>query len=152
MKIVLYKNLSEPVRLDKTLEEVGTLTATLKDSASVMDPVILVSTQSLANLGECNYAQFVNSAFGNRYYFVRNIVSIANGLSEIHLHVDVLSSWKTGIRSNYAVIARNENVFNTYLPDSAIQAQQNDTIVTRTFPNGLNNDSYILVLAGGSST
>lgn len=143
-EIILQTNVSETNSLDKTLTTVATLTGTLRDGASIIDPIVLVEAD-LVDLKFVNYATI--NTFG-RSYFVNNITSIRTGLVELNCHVDVLSSFKTEIRANKGIIFRQEEDWNLYLNDGVIEVYQNPIVVTREFPNGFDGESYVLVLAG----
>lgn len=143
-EIILQTNTSEINSLDKTLVTIATLTGTLRDNASIIDPIVLVEAD-LVDLKFVNYATI--DTFG-RSYFVNNITSVRTGLVELNCHVDVLSSFKTEIRANKGIIFRQEEDWNLYLNDGVIEVYQNPIVVTRKFPNGFEGESYVLILAG----
>lgn len=148
MTIVIQTNSSEREKLDKTLTDVATLTGTLRAETSILDPVILVSGSTLAALRAANYMTIPD--FG-RSYFITGIRSIRDGLIELSGHVDVLSSFKTQIRANYAIIRRSEKNWNLYLNDGSLMVEQRPKIVTQEFSSGgalATGSSFILVLAG----
>lgn len=146
MNLVLYTNNSENEKLNKSLTTLQTVTGTLKESTSIINPVIKLSGVTIANVVVGNYAYI--SEFG-RYYFIKDVVSINDNLWEYHLHVDVLSSFKTQIRNLTCVIKRQEGVYNLYLDDENFKSYQNPQILTKTFPNGFTEHSYILLVSGG---
>lgn len=76
----------------------------LKDDTSIVNPTIELSAN---NLTSYNYAQI--SDFG-RYYFIRDIISEANGLWLIELECDTLASYKTTIGSSSEYILRAASV------------------------------------------
>ncbi|MBR3599318.1 MAG: hypothetical protein IKL53_05490 [Lachnospiraceae bacterium] len=87
-----------------------------------------------------------------RYYFINDVVSVRNGLWEVHGHVDVLMSFSTGIKGCSATLKRQENLFNMYLDDPEFKTYNKSDIVTKVFSGGQGfskNLSYILVVAGG---
>lgn len=145
MTITLGINSSENNKLDKSVATVATLEGTLREKTSVSDPVIVVELPSFDTIP--NYMSI--PAF-NRKYFITDIVAVNNKLFEIHAHVDVLSSFKSQIRTNKAIVLRQENKNNLYLADANFHVYQNPTITTQTFPNGFDpsNASYILAMAG----
>ena len=145
--ITLQKNLSERNKLDKSITDMLTLTGTLKKETSIIDPVIMIEGD-LTLYYDVNYCTI--PAFG-RSYFINNITSIRNGLFEISCHVDVLSSYKTQIRANKAILKRSENNWNLYLNDGSLQASHNLEIITSRFSNQDalgGNWSYVLIIAG----
>lgn len=84
----------------------------LKTPTSVLNPVIVVE----ANVLNVTYGYIPD--FG-RYYFVFDIVSVNNSTWELHLHVDVLATYKSEILSTEAYIAR-ATYGNTNIPDNLI--------------------------------
>lgn len=143
--IVLQSNTSEPERLDKVLTTLATLTGMLRAESSIVDPVFRVAGD-LSTFPTLNYVTV--DTFG-RSYFVREIVAVRAGLFDLICHVDVLSSFKTQIRANTAIIRKSENVWNLYLNDGSLQAYQKPKVITTAFPTGFTEHEYILVVAGG---
>ena len=103
--IVLQTSNSEKNKLDKSITDIATLSGTLKDTTSIIDPVIVIEGD-LSSYVHCNYMTI--ETFG-RSYFVTNIKSIRNGLFEITAHVDVLTTYKDNIRNLNAVYTRRLN-------------------------------------------
>lgn len=145
MDITLQINNSEKNRLDKNITDIITLSGTLRDQTSIINPVIVIEGD-LSSYVNCNYMTI--SAF-NRSYFINNITSINNNLFEISAHVDVLSTYKTQIRANSAIIARQEKKWNLYLNDGVFKTYQNPHIVTKAFPSGFTQQHFIFSVAGG---
>ena len=143
MTIKLYKNLSEKNHLDKDIDQIGAdVTGNLRSDCSIIDPVVLLERD--IDLTNCNYAYI--EEFG-RYYFINNVV-IKGKLYEIRMHVDVLSTYKDDIRSNSAVISRQEKQYNLYLKDGAMKTYANPHIQVSQFPNGFTNYNFIFSVAG----
>lgn len=142
--ILLQRNTSELNKLDKTLTTISTLTGTLKTETSIIDPVIVVEG-ALADLKTCNY--YTISEFG-RSYFVNNIKSIRNNLIELTCHVDVVSTYKSQIRSQFAIVHKQENNWNLYLNDGSFKCYQNPIVLTKKFSNGFTTPSFVMAVAG----
>lgn len=142
--IILQKNFSAPIKLDKTTTTITTVTGTLKDDTSVVDPVIRIQC-SLSDVTGCNYMTI--SSFG-RSYFVKDIRSLTNDIVEFTCHVDVLSTYKAGIRSNSGIIKRQQNLWNLYLNDGSLKVYQNPTVITKAFPSGFTTQEFVLAVAG----
>ena len=140
-------NKSAPETLDKELVTIATLSGTLKEPTSFIDPVVIVeATQE--QMKDCNYLRI--NQFG-RYYFVNNIVVLRTGLYQIQAHVDVLYTYKTQIRKNYAIIHRSQNDYELNLDDGSIKVNNNPTIQTKSFTNGFTTSlEFLLAVAGGS--
>lgn len=146
MTIKIYKNLSDNNILDKNITQLGNdLTGTLREDCSVIDPVITIEDYTNFNIKQANYAYITE--FG-RYYYINNIICRNNGMFELHMHVDVLKTYAGGIRSNSAVIARQENLYNLYLADGVFKTYANPHYEIRKFPSGFNGFHYVLAVSG----
>ena len=69
----------------------------------------------------------------NRKYFITDIRSIGRDRWEVSAHVDVLDTYASAIKSNTAVIRRQENVYNLYLNDPDFLTYNYDRIQTKKF-------------------
>lgn len=146
MTIKFYTNLSDKVVVDKNITQIGSdVTGTLRENCSVIDPVIKFEQVVGANLTSANYAYI--QEFG-RYYFINNIKCVGN-LYEVYMHVDVLKTYASGIRSNSAVIARQENNYNLYLQDGVFKTYSQPHIQIEQFPDGFSDFNLIFSVAGG---
>ena len=142
--LVLQTNNSDKNHLDKSITDIMTLSGTLKANTSIVDPIILVEAD-LSSLVTCNYMTI--DTFG-RKYFINDIISVNNGLVEIHAHVDVLTSFKSQIRSNHAIVTRQAYKWNLYLNDGTLKTYQNPHVITKQFPSGFNTQELVLAIAG----
>lgn len=145
--IVLQTNNSENNRVVKDLTTITTLSGTLRQDTSIIDPVIMIEAD-LSDLISCNYMTI--EAF-SRSYFVSNIRSLRTGLVELSCHVDVLSSFADEIKANSAIIRRQENNWNLYLNDGTFRVYQNPMVLTKAFPSGFTTQNFVLAVAGASS-
>lgn len=116
-----------------------------KAEQSILDPVILIGTNE--NLTQYNYAEIPEF---NRKYFITDIKAVRENLYEVTLHVDVLGTYDSQIRSVQADIKRQENRFNTYLDDPEFHIYNNAFIQVQKFSgNALTKYmDYVLVCAG----
>lgn len=142
--INIQRNNSEKNRVTKNISNVMTVSGVLKEDTSIIDPVIKIECD-LSQVRMCNYLTI--PAFG-RSYFVNNIRSVRNGLVEFACHVDVLSSFASGIKSNSAIIKRQENDWNLYLNDGSFKIYQNPNVLTKAFPSGFTTQEFVLAVAG----
>ena len=142
--ISFYVNSSEKNKVDKTLTLITTISGVLKESTSIIDPLIVIEGDLSAFTG-CNYMAV--ESFG-RSYFVNNIRSISNGLIEISAHVDVLSTYKNAIRRNQAIIRKQQNTWNLYLNDGSLRVYQDPEIIVKAFPSGFTTQEFVLAVAG----
>lgn len=144
MNVILQKSTSGRNYLSKNIETLLSVSGTLKESTSIIDPVIKIECD-LSNLVQCNYMTIPD--FG-RSYFVNNIRSITADIAEFSCHVDVLSTYAQQIRSNNAIIKRQENRWNLYLNDGSFKVYQNPLVLTKAFPSGFTTQEFVLAVAG----
>ena len=144
MTIILYSNISELNAVNKSLTELTTIHGTLREQSSFIDPVITIEGID-QYLSSANYAYIPE--FG-RYYFITGIESVRNGLWRLSFHVDVLYTYREQIKSNHAIIERNELEYDLKLNDGLFQTQQNPRIAQFPFPSGFNTWNFVLAIAG----
>ena len=142
--IILQVNKSEKNKVTKSITDIITVSGELKSETSIIDPVIMINCE-LSDVTKCNYMTI--GSFG-RSYFVNNIRSIRSGLVEFSCHVDVLSSFADAIKSNSAIIRRQENNWNLYLNDGTFKVYQNPIVLTKEFPSGFTTREFVLAVAG----
>lgn len=142
--IQLMRNNSEANRLSKNLTNITTVSGTLKQSTSIINPIIQIQCE-ITDVTDCNYMYIPTF---ERYYFVDNIISLTSDIVEFTGHVDVLTTYASQIRSNNAIVKRQENRFNTYLNDGSFKTYQDPIILTRAFPQGFTTQEFVLAVAG----
>lgn len=147
MIIRLYQNKSDKNHVDKSLTKLGDdITGTLRDDCSIINPVIKIENYTGSNITQSNYAYIPE--FG-RYYYITNITFSGN-LYEISMHVDVLMTYKDSIRSNTAIVSRQENFYNLYLQDGVFKTNAFPHVEIRQFPAGFSKSefNFIFTVAG----
>ena len=129
--ITLYQNTTENNRVDKTnyLTSVGSINGTLRSECSIIKPSIIIAQESLPTFNYVYIPTF------SRYYFVTGITSVNFGLWRIELSTDVLMTYKDGIESLTAIIARQENDYNDNLIDAEIPLEKQQVITVEEIPN-----------------
>lgn len=128
-------------------------TCNLKGDCSIMDPVIVLDLSAITfgtglNIFDCNYAHIQEF---NRYYHVKDIITLTDKLVELRLHVDVLMSFAPGILNSPCIVSKNENNFQLKLNDPNYKCYQQDLILINTYASGFPNGSdsrYIVTLFG----
>ena len=145
MELILYKNKSDDKVVTKDIEQLIVLNGTLREGCSIINPIIKVEAINNSIASVCNYAKLAQ--FG-RYYFVRDII-FTGKLYELHMHVDVLASFQTELKTLDAVIARQEKRYNLYLQDGFFKTYQNPHVSIKQFPNGFDTQQFVLAVAGG---
>lgn len=147
MRIVLYRNISPYNQVGKkfTVRPWAACDGNLRAPISITNPVIEIEFPRSIGTEHFNYVQIKEF---ERYYFVTGIVCGPGNLITVSCHVDVLETFKDIIADTDAVVKRNENRYNLYLDDGIFKAYQNTKHKMIRFPNGFNDFSYILALAG----
>lgn len=145
MEITLYVNNSEVNRIGKNLTNAFTLSGTLREQTNVIEPDILIT---MGNPTEYNYAYI---PLFKRYYFIKDITSVRNGLWRLHLTVDTLETYKNEILNCSCILDNtNETGLDNYLTGGNWVAKVKDKTEIKTFPNGLlDTGEFILITAGG---
>lgn len=149
MNIAFGSTTSEKRQLDKDVSYSVSLSGTLRNETNVVNPTILVEA-NVSTLAGCNYMSI--PAF-HRQYFITDIRAISDDLCEVSGHCDVLSSFKTGIRSNTAVVARSAQSgnWNLFLNDPMTKVTNKTNVITLSsgfdsFPK--NQFSIMLITLG----
>ena len=92
-----------------------------------------------------NYAYCVDTG----YYFYLTEPVCANHRLFYNAEVDLLMTYNTDIKKLGAIIARQENSFNTYLEDDRVAVFANRKVNAIKFPSGFSStDNYILATNG----
>ena len=143
MSIGFCVSSSEPDRLDKTgyLSEFEWINGTLREEASILNPILLIEYSSFQTW---NYAYIPNF---NRYYFIREIVSVRTGLWRIVMREDVMMSFKDAIREQYAMISRNEIEFDRQVNDAMYPVEYRKS-VEETTPENLDPANCLVFTPG----
>lgn len=143
LSVTLYNSSSPVEKIGKTLTAGGTYSCSLKETTSILNPVLVIRTTDPVY----NYNYLYIQEFG-RYYFINDIKSVNNNVWEISAHVDVLETYKTAILANEAVIRRQDKLFNLYLDDSDFHVLNYERVQTLKFPQNAfsKNLTYVLVV------
>lgn len=114
----------------------------LKTPTSLHTPTFTISAASF----DYNYLKW-----GDRYYFVTDVVSKNNGLWEVSAVVDVLATFKSDILASTQFVSYSSLSGSTWLADTRIPLQKNASVAQNaTTMNFLFNDSgfYVLSVVG----
>lgn len=144
MELKLYQNKSDKLEVTKSIDLIDTKSCELKEDTSIITPTFLLSG-GVDDYADVNYAYVADFL---RYYYIENVTSAGNGMVYISCRVDVLMSFASAIRNNYAIIARNENWFNLYMDDGAFTAYANSIVQTKEFPDGFASPCFVLAVSG----
>lgn len=145
MIINFYRTTDEKNKLTKRLMDKFSLQGALKESTSIVNPVVTVE------LTEPPLYNYVEIPSFKRFYFVDEVESIRNNLWKITMSVDVLMSYSSEIRALNVITGASEVVNNSnYLDGDQWVRTVKDSTTIINFANGFNNDGeYILITAGG---
>ena len=139
---VTFYNFSKRRNSTKLPASTGTVvTCQLKEPCSLKNPRLLLSgnlfnTYDYAYIGD----------FG-RYYFVSDVVSVGNGLTEITLEDDVLASHKTAIGSTVARIAFASTGWNKHIVDPRMCVECDQDLYNQVEASGMSSASGYFVLS-----
>ena len=109
-------------------------------NTDILNPVLKV----LGGRSDCNYVKI--NDFGNRYYFIESVESIAGGHCLLRCHVDVLYTYKTNIKGLTCLVSRNEFKENPYLVDTLLPIEKQFTVYSK------NKGASAVLTAGGIYT
>lgn len=147
MDIILYVNSSEVQAVNKILSSDLTISGTLRNESSVINPSFLIEITNPSSYNYCYIAEF------GRYYFIRDIVSVRNNIWKIYCDVDVLMSFKTYILNlsvTVSDLSNGESVASTYMQGDVWKPTVKTKTDIITFPSGLlSSGEYILITSGG---
>ena len=150
MEIKLYKNLSENNVIGKTLTQIKSVEANLKNDVSVINPTLVLNyTVNILDSNYCFIPKF------NRYYFIDEIVPITGDRCIVKCRVDVLESFKEDIKSLTVILDKTQSIYksNKYLDDGSFVVENKDFNTIYNFPNGFNDEgTFILICAGGGGS
>lgn len=149
MNVKFYHNKSDKIVVDKSLTQIGNTisSAVIKDNVSVTDPVFILKDFTGFNPATANYC-YIDSL--NRYYYITDIIVLTPSVYQIQCHVDVLKTYASGIRSNQAVICRQQHSFDRYLQDGVFKTRAMSNIEVQKFSGGFSKSefSFIFSVAG----
>lgn len=145
MVIKLYNNMSDPLKVGKTLQNELSITGDLRDKCDIEHPSIIIEGSTILNY---NYAYIPD--FNRYYFFTKPPEAIAANLMRLDLTEDYLETYKTEIRNTKAIVQRQERLFNKYLNDDEYQAYSYEIISAYAFNTPFTKASvpYLTLLGG----
>lgn len=145
MEIRLYNNVSDNRTIRKKLLKEFSLTGTLRDSCSLIEPVINIES---SNVLRFNYAYIPDF---QRYYFVKEIINLRKNIWTLELEVDPLMSFKGDILALDVVVDKqsSDSIGDEYIDDGSLVADNNTFTSVYNLSSGFNDHGeYILITAG----
>ena len=147
MNVYLYNNTKRLNSTKAAPTAVDTLSCTLKDNCSFIEPVLRIKAATIPTF---NYFKFEN-----RYYWLTNLVSLANELWEIHGVVDPLTSFRGHVFNTQAFVLYDSTP-NTQLPDNRLGVETDCIAYTATanmpwsFTTGSGAGTYLIATTGNT--
>lgn len=147
MNVYLYNNTKRLNSTKAAPTAVDTLSCVLKDNCSFIEPVLRIKAETIPTF---NYFKFED-----RYYWLTNLVSLANNLWEIHGMVDPLTSFRGHVLNTTAFVLYDSTP-NTQLPDNRLGVETDCTAYTSTanmpwaFTTGSGAGTYLIATTGNT--
>lgn len=129
MTITFYKTTSPKQQVNKSLTNATNLNVQLKTPTDMLKPIIILGGVDLTSYNYCYIPDF------NRYYYISNATTEYNNISGRECSVDVLMSHSNEIKQLNAIVERQQNFYNLYLPDLRIPNYAYKRTQTIVFPN-----------------
>lgn len=146
MEIKLYKTSSPRKKLVKELTDGITLVGTLRAQSSVMSPTFTIQDTAVVGYNYCYIPDF------GRWYYINGIDALRSNLYELSLGIDVLMTYATEIKNNYAIVDKVESLgaaYNYINDGSWINTNRMKQSIIN-FATGFNDTGeFILITAGG---
>jgi len=140
--------MSSEEHVDKDITEIMSVNGDIREPCIIEQPELLFEC-NISDALQCNYIYVED--FG-RFYYVRLREVVSGQLFRFVCHSDVLMSFRDAIRTNTAIIKRQENNWNLYLNDGTFKIYQNPMRETWPFPGGFNSLSFVLAVAGSAQS
>ena len=148
MTIQIMLNNSPNNKIDKDVEMKKEITGKIKEDTDIINPSFIVKSAGT----DFNTANYLYCFDLERYYFIKTVIEKPAGLIEIVCHEDVLMSFKNSIRKQSGIVARQEQIYNTYLQDGTFKAYAYPLIQQKSFPSGFSdNTTILLAVVGGAN-
>lgn len=149
MIVKFWKNFSKRINSTKqpTAAATAELDCRLKEATSLHDPVLQVATKNefgvATNEFGYEYAYIPNV---EKYYFVKDVVSVANGLVEYQLSEDVLATYKNEIGLTDAHVIYSSSDYDPSLIDLRLTMSN-----LRIINHSGGTEEYRVIPSGGGS-
>lgn len=145
MNVTFYYNQSDDRYINKMLTSGPSITGTLIEETSIMEPSIIFDSSVILRYNYCYIQEF------QRYYSIKEISSYRTGLWRVDMSCDVLMSFRSDISQLKAVVNKQagRDIGNEYIDDNSLVCENQLFSTVYNFPNGFNDEAtYILITAG----
>lgn len=131
IEVLLYKNTSDWDVRDKNLTSLGSVQGEFIDGGGMLAPVIQFVSTTRPTFNYCNIPYF------GRYYKVDgDIIPMGDNIWQCKLKHDSLMNLWDQVKNQTALIDRQENSFNPYLPDGEAPIEADSVFTVLKFPMG----------------
>ena len=130
--IYAYSTTDDNNTVEKTMSYRATFTGILREPCSILKPEIVIERNSIPT----DWTHLYITTFGERWYYINNIVSVGQNMIQLSCSVDVLKTYcgdrddETLLYGCTGIVARNESASDPTLTDSALPVQ-NNTVLTK---------------------
>lgn len=145
MQITVYSGFSKRINSTKQPSGGQAINVVLKQPTSVINPHFVITGFDTS----WNYIQW-----GNRYYFVDDIVILSNTQAEYSCSLDVLATYKSAIGASSQYVVRASGAYNPYVMDTKYPVLA-DSDLASVYLQNLDVDStgiYVIGVVGGDAT
>ena len=145
MKVYIYKNNSDKLKMNKSLNLLKTVEKVhIKDNTSIIRPVLELSKDNIEDV--ISKANYLYISLFERYYFIDNIVFTPKRTAELHCSVDVLKTYYNSIKGKSFLIDRQEKIYSPMIVDNElpIRSERNYYRSSVNLFSSENFDKYIL--------
>lgn len=110
------------------------VTGTFRQPLDVLHPVVRIEDSTTYPLmtGKYNIAHITEL---NRWYWIRNVVWVTDKIAELHLDVDVLSTYKTAIGNSTQYVVRSASQYNADICDNMYPMRAAQDCVVNSITN-----------------
>ena len=147
MDIIVYSGFSKKTNSTKQPSGGTTKSVVLKNPTSVIRPTFVITGFDTS----WNYIQW-----GNRYYFVDDIVILTDTQAAYTCSLDVLATYKTQIGSSSEYVVRADSAYNPLIIDTIYPTLANTSVENVAFENIhseiCNGGSFVIAISNGDST
>lgn len=145
--LTLYICTDDNNTLNKTLSNAYTIPIVFDEDESVLNPIITLNING--DISTFNYAYIAGTG---RYYYITEFNQLTGNQWQIHLRVDVLMTYKQGIKNMNAIISKteDESLHNPDYNDGSFINQEGARVQIIHFPLGFADEPInVLITCGG---
>lgn len=145
--IKLLNHTGIPTLVNKTFTTIATVNGSFRAPYNLMDPVIQLGTQAYQRYFADS--RVTHMEIDGKFYFVRTATMSSNALTDVQLHLDVLTTYKTEIGNLDVILERSSNSPEKYLADELMPMSVKKVIEDVRFDSEISDKyedgSYVLV-------